>query len=108
MVLYGTGGSVLVERTLGHLGKDSVHGIVSSVEVNLRLVEHVQTERGKLVAQEFVSEVDLSDDIDKIETFAEDKLQEVAGPPDLCLVVLPDHVHPVLALVSVHEVSDVI
>ena len=81
VVLDSPGWSVLAELTLGNFGEDSVHRVHPGVEVLLRHGKHVATKLGELVAQEHVREVDLNDNVDKVEKFAENKFHKVSSTP---------------------------
>ena len=56
-----------MEGALGHLGEDDVHRVGPVLVVHLGVVEHVEAVGGELTAHEGVDDVDLPDDVDKVE-----------------------------------------
>lgn len=66
------GGTVVVERALGHFGKDSCHGIDSFFERQLAHAKNIRAISEEFTAQKEVHEVKLEHDVGKVEDFAED------------------------------------
>ena len=82
-LLHSTGGTIVVERALGHLGKDLGHGIGPVFGLHLGVGQHLEAIVPKLVAKEEVSEVDMTEDIGKVKDFAEeepDGVEAVSSP----------------------------
>lgn len=110
-LLHVAGGTVFVEGTLGHLGKDPGHRIDALVRLHFGELEHIAAVGAELPIQEEVHEVDLTDDIHKVEGFAHEEAEGVEVVPvqvadevvheDLLAVILALLVHN--GAVEVHD-----
>jgi hypothetical protein len=72
-----------VEGALCHLGEHFGHGIGPIFALHFGVGHDLQAVAGELVAKEIVGEVDLTEDVDKVEDLAEKEADgvEAVGPP---------------------------
>lgn len=73
-LLDRTGRTEFVERALGDFGKDSSHRIFAFLWLQLRHGQHVGAVRREFSAEKEIHEVNLSDDVDKVENLAQEEL----------------------------------
>ena len=69
LLFNGSGRTILVEGTFGHLGEHLGHGIRSIFMFKSSVVQNVSSIRCKFATEEKVNKVHLYDDIDEIEDF---------------------------------------
>ena len=67
----GSGGTVVVEGTLGNLGKYLGHGVGPVLGFHFWVCQDVEAVVPELVAEEEVGEVDLSEDVGEVEDLAQ-------------------------------------
>lgn len=68
-----------MEGTLGHLGEHPGHRVGPVLRLHLRVGQDITSVGHELAAEEEVGEVDLSNDVDKVEDLAEEELEGVEG-----------------------------
>jgi len=94
----------LLERALSHLWKDSVERVVSDIDWLLHLGQHIPAKVSELVSEEHVGEVDLSDDVGKVEKLAGEEFEEISSSLCLLLVeILCNEFHTVPPYGLVHK-----
>ena len=91
-LLNRSGGTIVVERALGYLGKYLGHGVRSIFRLHLWVGHHVPAVVPELVAQEEVCEVDLAQDVGKVEELAEEEPEGVEAVGATVEAPVPDNV----------------
>ena len=81
-----------MEGTLRHLGEHFGHGIGPIFALHLRVSHDIQAVGGELVAEEVVSEVDLSEDVDEVEDLAEEEADGVEAVSPTVEAPVPEDV----------------
>ena len=92
LLLDRTGGTIVVERTLGYLGKYLGHGIRPIFGLHLWVSHHVPAVVPELVAQEEVGEVDLAQDVGEVEELAEEEPEGVEAVGAAVEAPVPDDI----------------
>merc|ERR1719284_1651814 len=77
LVLHGTGGTILVEGALGDLGEHLVQWIGTFLEWLVADGKNLSSISGKLASQEDVHQVNLNQNVHKVEQLAEDELEDI-------------------------------
>lgn len=72
-VLYRTGRTVVVERTLGDFGEHASQGVRAMFRIHIGEFENVDTVLPEIAVQEVVHEIQLSNNVGEIEQFANEE-----------------------------------
>lgn len=85
-----------------------MHRVHSKVVLLLRDGEHIHSIFSELITKEHVSEVDLTENIDKVEYLTGEKFHEIGSTSSIRdVVIFPDELHALTPAPLVHEGSDV-
>jgi len=77
LVLHRAGGTILVEGALGDLGEHLVQGVGTFLEWLVADGKDLSSISGKLASQEDVHQVNLNQNVHKVEQLAEDELEDI-------------------------------
>jgi len=107
-VFDGSGWTILMEGTLGDLWEHFRHWIYTFLDGKLTDSQNIGSVCGKLISEEHVHEVNLADDVHKVEKLTNDEFIDVAGMGiDMSNKVICDRGSSVLLCIFIKKVRGV-